>query len=179
MVSPPGSKNAHADHYEVLEISDDASPAEIKAAFRRLAKKLHPDKQPGEDAAAQFQALTKAYEVLSDPERRKHFDWLRAHKGGASIRSERAPERSEPEAPPTSPRPAPTAGEGARRRRHRYETARKVGEHGNENVQEHAAWLEELERQELDASTARNKSNATLWLAAMLLVIVIALLVIR
>ncbi|CAL8471723.1 g11265 [Coccomyxa elongata] len=61
--------------YEVLGVEKDASQEDIKKAFRKLALRLHPDKNPGdEDASAKFQSLQRIYTVLSDPERRKVYD---------------------------------------------------------------------------------------------------------
>lgn len=61
--------------YEILGVDRRASDAEIKKAYRRLARKHHPDVNPG-DASAQrrFQEIAGAYEVLKDPKRREHFD---------------------------------------------------------------------------------------------------------
>lgn len=63
-----------ADHYEVLGVSRDASPEEIKKAYRRLARELHPDVNPGEEASERFKLVTHAYDVLSDPEQRQRYD---------------------------------------------------------------------------------------------------------
>jgi molecular chaperone DnaJ len=62
------------DYYELLEVSRDASHADIKRSFRRLARELHPDVSPDPDADRRFRAVAEAYEVLSDPNRRATYD---------------------------------------------------------------------------------------------------------
>jgi len=63
-----------ADHYEVLGVDSSASPEEIKKAYRRLARELHPDVNPSAEAAERFKLVTHAYDVLSDPEQRERYD---------------------------------------------------------------------------------------------------------
>lgn len=62
------------DYYEVLGVDKNASEADIKSAFRRLAKKYHPDVSKEENAAEKFKEAQEAYAVLSDPEKRKQYD---------------------------------------------------------------------------------------------------------
>jgi molecular chaperone DnaJ len=62
------------DYYEVLGVSRDASETEIKKAFRRLARELHPDVNKEPDAEDRFKEAAEAYEVLSDAERRRTYD---------------------------------------------------------------------------------------------------------
>mgnify|MGYP000868041078 FL=1 len=63
------------DYYKVLGVSKDATSDEIKKAYRKLARKLHPDINPNDkDAHAKFQQLNEANEVLSHPEKRKKYD---------------------------------------------------------------------------------------------------------
>ena len=60
------------DYYEVLGVAKTASADEIKSAYRKLAMKYHPDRNPGDESAkAKFQEASEAYEVLSNPEKRQ------------------------------------------------------------------------------------------------------------
>lgn len=69
------------DYYEVLGVGRDAPEGDIKKAYRKLALKYHPDKNPGDKAAEeQFKELAEAYEVLSDAEKRKRYDQF-GHEG--------------------------------------------------------------------------------------------------
>jgi molecular chaperone DnaJ len=71
------------DYYEVLGVSKDASEQEIKNVYHNLAKKYHPDKNPGnKDAEKRFREINEAYEVLSDSQKRKQYDQIRS--GGFS-----------------------------------------------------------------------------------------------
>jgi molecular chaperone DnaJ len=61
-----------SDPYQVLGVAQDASPDDIKRAYRKLARELHPDVSPGNEE--QFKQVTAAYEVLSDPDKRRRYD---------------------------------------------------------------------------------------------------------
>ena len=72
------------DFYKVLGVSKDVTPAELKKAYRKLARKYHPDSNPGNAAAeAKFKELSEAHSVLGDTEQRKEYDAVRAMGGGA------------------------------------------------------------------------------------------------
>src|SRR5256885_9622707 len=63
------------DFYIVLGIERGAAVGDIKRAYKRLARRFHPDINPGDRmAAAQFRQIAEAYETLSDPDRRRHYD---------------------------------------------------------------------------------------------------------
>jgi len=62
------------DYYGIMEIQKNASYAEVKAQYRHLAKKWHPDKKKSSDAEKKMSQINMAYEVLSNPKRRKMYD---------------------------------------------------------------------------------------------------------
>ncbi|MDQ6739557.1 MAG: DnaJ domain-containing protein, partial [Actinomycetota bacterium] len=72
------------DFYKILGVSKDASAADVKKAYRKLARKYHPDTNPGDAAAEKtFKDISEAYSVLSSSEDREQYDAIRAMGGGA------------------------------------------------------------------------------------------------
>ena len=72
------------DFYKILGVAKDVSDADLKKAYRKLAKENHPDLHPGDaKAEARFKDISEAYDVLSDPEQRREYDAIRAIGGGA------------------------------------------------------------------------------------------------
>lgn len=69
------SVNGYRDYFKVLGVERSADPDTIKRAFRKLARQYHPDVNPGdENAEARFKEISEAYEVLSDPEKRRRYE---------------------------------------------------------------------------------------------------------
>src|SRR5947208_8035178 len=70
----------YKDYYKILGVDKNASQKDIQKAYRKLARKYHPDVNPGDKAAEeQFKEINEANEVLSDPEKRKRYDELGAY----------------------------------------------------------------------------------------------------
>jgi curved DNA-binding protein CbpA len=97
---------AKRDYYEVLGVADDVETGEIRQAFRRLAKRWHPDRNPDQSAAAteRFREIVEAWTVLGNPARRRRYDF----ETGRPPRP--LPRAAEP-APPPPPRAARDADE--------------------------------------------------------------------
>ena len=75
------------DYYALLKIRRDATQDEVKRAYRRLARELHPDVNPDPQTQERFKEITQAYEVLSDTDKRRMYDM-----GGIRSPPARAPE---------------------------------------------------------------------------------------
>lgn len=84
MSSRPGGR----DFYSILGVSRSADKSEIKSAYRKLAKKFHPDANPNKDTTAEFQEVNRVYEVLGDDEKRKKYDMFGEAGVGSSAASE-------------------------------------------------------------------------------------------
>ena len=73
-----------ADHYQTLGVPKNATQADIKKAYRKLARQYHPDRNPGDESAEnRFKGISVAYETLSDPEKRKQYDLVGDARPGA------------------------------------------------------------------------------------------------
>src|SRR5256712_9693317 len=71
-----------ADYYALLGVSRSATDEQIRSAYRKLARQYHPDVNSASDAAERFKAVTEAYEVLTDPQRRQRYDMFGSTTGG-------------------------------------------------------------------------------------------------
>jgi len=100
----PGDLPHESTPYDVLEVRADASSRDITRAYRRLARAWHPDAQPVDAAApARFQAVSDAYELLSDPVRRAAYDELQAARAAGSGTAGRAADGRRRRSSPSSP----------------------------------------------------------------------------
>lgn len=83
------------NYYQILNVAKEATPEEIKRAYRRLARQYHPDLNPGDKEAEEtFKDIGEAYEILSDPDRRAKYDqfsryWTQGKKGGTATKVRR------------------------------------------------------------------------------------------
>jgi curved DNA-binding protein len=72
----------YKDYYSILGVGRDADEASIKTAYRKLARKYHPDVSKEKDAEAKFKDVSEAYNTLKDPEKRRAYDQLGSHQAG-------------------------------------------------------------------------------------------------
>jgi hypothetical protein len=75
-------KTQDKDYYALLGVTPDATAAQIKSAYRKLAKQYHPDVNNSPDAAEKFREITEAYDTLTDPDRRQRYDRLHGARTG-------------------------------------------------------------------------------------------------
>ena len=127
-------------HYEILGVGREADPEEIKRAYRRRVWQVHPDRNPDDRlAAAKFKRVTEAYEVLSDPGRRRAYD--RTLPDGDNFRSRPGDDPRRPSDPPPEDFPRPGGGADERWRRLYEETARRARRAEHESSKRaSAAW---------------------------------------
>ncbi len=91
------------DYYEILQVHPSAEPEVIEAAYKKLAAKYHPDKNPSPVAQEKMKKINIAHDVLSDPEQRKRYDaeWLQKKGGTVSSATTRATAKPKPILEPT------------------------------------------------------------------------------
>ena len=75
-------KTRYKDYYALLGVDPSATAAQIKSAYRKLAKQYHPDLNHASDAAQRFRDITEAYDTLTDPDRRRRYDQLHGTRAG-------------------------------------------------------------------------------------------------
>jgi curved DNA-binding protein len=66
----------YKDYYQILGVSKNSTPDELKKAYRKLARKYHPDTNKDKDAESKFKDISEAYDVLSDPDKKSKYDNL-------------------------------------------------------------------------------------------------------
>src|SRR5436190_21692656 len=76
----------YKDYYAILGVKRDAGADDIKTAYRKLARKYHPDVSKEKDAEEKFKEMSEAYETLKDPEKRAAYDELGTHRPGEEFR---------------------------------------------------------------------------------------------
>src|SRR5438034_10944957 len=76
----------YKDYYAILGLQKTASADDIKTAYRRLARKYHPDVSKEKDAEAKFKEMAEAYETLKDPQKRAAYDQLGSHTPAQEVR---------------------------------------------------------------------------------------------
>jgi len=95
------------DYYAILGVPPNATPEQIRAAFRHMARVNHPDINTSPDAAERFKEVNEAYEILANPDKRKAYDYFTAMSGGTEA-AVTPPPPPTPTGVPVPPYVAPT-----------------------------------------------------------------------
>ncbi|MHB8458712.1 MAG: J domain-containing protein [Candidatus Limnocylindrales bacterium] len=159
MTDRVGGADPPLDPYKALQVDPEADPEVIQAAYRRLARKWHPDVAVGPGAAARMASLNRAWELVGDPERRREYDRLRA---AADRGATGATERTANGAGSAGPPPGNAAGSVLNFGRY---AGWSLGEIGRADL-EYVEWLDRTPigrpyREEIDAILRRTGRRRT------------------
>ncbi len=100
---------SHADHYKVLQVDPEAEAEVVQAAYRRLARKYHPDVAESPEAATRMATINAAWAVLKDPRRRAAYDAQRARTTGSNVAPASPPHHAPADAPARARPPEETS----------------------------------------------------------------------
>ncbi|MFM8331525.1 MAG: J domain-containing protein, partial [Candidatus Methylumidiphilus sp.] len=151
------------DYYEILQIHPNAEPEVIRAAYKRLIQKYHPDKNPVEQALAErrTEEITKAYAVLSNPERRSLYDRSRTTAGPDNAEAERRKVGMEMENARRAKAEAQQAQRRAEQGRRQAEARAREAEEARRRAEARARQAEADSRAQQAAAEARRRVKAS------------------